>query len=115
MHEITVDYWNKLTPLEQLGNIGSEVGRSIKAYEKKDKSFDSALYRALDLFEITAKCWISSHPNRVKELLRAKEEYLRLFFDDNFNDAEKIEKYFMYFAYAARYLEFGGIDKGSIS
>ena len=103
MHEITLDYWNKLSLLEQLGNIGSEVGRSIKAYEKKDKSFDSALFRALDLFEVTAKCWINSHPNRVKEILRAKEEYLRLFFDDNFKDAENIERYFMYFAYAARY------------
>ena len=103
MHEITLDYWSKLTLLEQLGNIGSEVGRSIKAYEKKDKSFDSALFRALDLFEITAKCWIQSHPNRVREILRAKEEYLRLFFDDNFSEAKEIEKYFMYFAYAARY------------
>ena len=103
MHEITLDYWSKLSLEEQLGNIGSEVGRSIKAYEKKDKSFDSALFRALDLFEITAKCWIKSHPNRVKEILRAKEEYLRLFFDNNFECAKEIERYFMYFAYAARY------------
>ena len=104
MHEITLDYWSKYTLLEQLGNIGSEVGRSIKAYKNNDsKAFDAALYRALDLFELTAKCWVKISPDRVREILRAKEEFLKLFFDDNFGDAEKIEKYFMCFAYAARY------------
>ena len=104
MHEISLDYWSKFTLLEQLGNIGSEVGRSIKAYKNNDtRAFDAALFRALDLFEVTAKCWVKTYPNRVKEILRAKEEFLRLFFDDNFEDAENIERYFMYFAYAARY------------
>ena len=38
MHEVSLEYWNKLTLLEQLGNIGSEVGRSIKAYKNNDKN-----------------------------------------------------------------------------
>jgi hypothetical protein len=37
-------------------------------------------------------------------VLRAREEFLRLFFDGTFeNDADKIERYFMDYAFAARY------------
>jgi hypothetical protein len=40
---------------------------------------------------------------RLKEVFRARDEFLRLFFDGTFEaDAEKINRYFMYFSYAAR-------------
>lgn len=40
---------------------------------------------------------------RLKEVLRARDEFLRLFFDNTFEeDADNIERYFMYFAVAAR-------------
>ncbi len=40
---------------------------------------------------------------RLKEVLRAKDQYLRLFFDGTFDkDAEAIEGYFMQYALAAR-------------
>ena len=104
MHDDSLKNWQKFSSLEQMGNIGSEVGRSIKAYRNNDtRAFEGALCRALDLFAMTAKTHAKTHPHRVKEILRAKEEYLRLFYDDNFQDAEKIESYFMNFAYAARY------------
>jgi hypothetical protein len=34
--------------------------------------------------------------------LRAREQFLRLFYDDGFWDADGVEKYFMHFAIAAR-------------
>jgi len=104
MHDVKLENWQKFTLFEQLGNIGSEVGRSIKAFKNNDeRAFNGALCRALDLFEMTAKCNVEKYPHRVKEILRAKEEYLRLFYDDNFDDAEAIERYFMNYAFAARY------------
>ena len=40
---------------------------------------------------------------RLKEVFRARDEFLRLFFDGTFyTDADKIERYFMYFSFAAR-------------
>jgi hypothetical protein len=40
---------------------------------------------------------------RLKEVLRARDEFLRLFSDDTFDhDAAKIDRYFMNFAFSAR-------------
>jgi hypothetical protein len=40
---------------------------------------------------------------RLKEVLRARDEFLRLFFDGTFEqDADNIDRYFMYLAFAAR-------------
>lgn len=95
--------WAKMNILEQMGNIGSEVGRSIKAWKSKDSvRFDGSLERALDLFDATTEQLVQQKSPRTKEVLRAKDEYLRLFFDDNFNDADSLEDYFMQYAIAAR-------------
>jgi hypothetical protein len=47
--------WRTLTILEQMGNIGSEVERAIRAHDagRLDR-FEHALERALELFDLTA-------------------------------------------------------------
>ena len=97
--------WAQLSFNEQMGNIGSEVGRAIIAHRngnivRKNRAID----RAIDLFSATAEVLIGTkYSYRLKEVLRARDEFLRLFFDDTFDsDADKIERYFMYFAFAAR-------------
>jgi hypothetical protein len=96
--------WAKLDIREQMGNIGSEVGRAIKARRTgKEERVSGAIDRALDLFDATTEVLIQNKSHRVREVLRARDEFLRLFHDGTFEtDADQIEKYFMRFALAAR-------------
>ncbi len=103
-HRIDREAWAKLDIFNQMGNIGSEVGRAIKSRRcgKLDR-MDNAIDRALDLLDATIENLAGQHSPRLKEVLRAREEFLRLFFDDRFDeDADNIERYFMQFAIAAR-------------
>lgn len=93
--------WAQLTFNEQMGNIGSEVGRAIIAHRNGNEVRKN---RAIDLFSATVDVTIGTpHSYKLREVLRARDEFLRLFFDNTFdNDATQIERYFMNFAYAAR-------------
>lgn len=97
--------WSKLTIFEQLGNISSEVGRSFSAKRRGDQA-DSlrAVYRAIDLFDATVDALIKRRSPKSKEVLRAKEEYLKTFFvsDPEPKQIVSLERYFMQFAVAAR-------------
>jgi hypothetical protein len=93
--------WFNFSLAEQLGNIGSEVGRTLRA-KGDEKRFESAAIRALELFDLTI-----SDPRwrkRLKEITRARE----IFCDVVFGSAEygisleDLDRYFYYFAYAAR-------------
>lgn len=95
--------WSKLSLTEQMGNIGSEVGRAIKAHESgNDTRKQAALDRALDLFDLTLKDerWSS----RRKELALAREVVCDYLVGDNQygSSATDLEAYFMHFATAAR-------------
>ena len=97
--------WSQLTFNEQMGNIGSEVGRAINAHRNGISARETrAVDRAIDLFSATVEVLIGTpFSYRLKEVLRARDEFLRLFFDGTFEeDADNIERYFMYFAFAAR-------------
>ena len=89
--------WAGLSLIEQMGNIGSEVGRAIKWRENTARR-DGAIERALDLFSATAACYSGL---RLREILRARDEFLRLFYDDS-TDFSGVERYFNHFALAAR-------------
>lgn len=97
-YTINRDEWAKRTLFEQLGNIGSEVGRALKM-KRRGRDFEPALIRALDLFEATVAGLIESHPHRAKEVLRAKECFLDALYK---KDDPSIETYFTQFAIAAR-------------
>ena len=105
-YQVDRERWAKMTINEQMGNIGSEVGRAIIARRNGNKTReDRAIDRAIDLFSATAEVLVGTeYSYRLKEVLRAREEFLRLFFDGTFDkDADQIERYFMNFAFAARY------------
>lgn len=96
--------WSRLSIFEQMGNIGSEVGRAIKAHRSGNaKRETGAIDRALDLFDATIESLAAERSIRLREVLLAREEFTRLFFDDAFDsNADAIERYFMSFAIAAR-------------
>ena len=86
-----------------MGNVGSEVGRAIRAFSSgRTERFDRALARALELFDMTVTDarWTGA---RRRELCRAREEFCRLFFDQTVDpgSAAGLERYFLHFAFAA--------------
>jgi hypothetical protein len=96
--------WAAMTLTEQLANVGSEVERTLQAHESGNVSrFNSALARALELFDLTAADarW-SGAPRR--EIRRARDEFCRLFFDPDVprESAAELRRYFLAFAAAAR-------------
>jgi hypothetical protein len=107
MRERTVDLerWRQFSLLDQMANIASEVGRTMNARRAGDEQrFWAALQRALDLFEATTLTEMHRHPHRLKEVGRAKEEFVRIAAADEFDDGEarRLEAYFMHFALASR-------------
>ena len=100
--ELTEGRWFKLSLIEQLANIGSEVGRAYKWRGKDENIFWGAVERALELFDLTLEDlrW----RGRLKEITRVRE----IFCDAVFGGKEygtsliDLERYFFFFAYAAR-------------
>lgn len=93
--------WFELSLAEQLGNIGSEVSRMIRA-RGNEKRFENAVLRALELFDLTI-----SDPRwrqRLKELTRARELLCDAIYGgpEYGTSLEDLSKYFDYFALAAR-------------
>lgn len=103
-YEIDRERWSQLSIYEQMGNISSEVGRTINATRAgKEQRAQKAIDRAVDLLDATVEVLVAQKSPRVKEVLRAREEFLRLFYDGTFEeDADAIARYFNFFAIAAR-------------
>jgi hypothetical protein len=96
--------WSAMTLVEQMANVGSEVERSIRARESANETrLHHALARALELFDLTAADDRWRGPRR-REVLRAREEFCRLFYADDVppDSARGLQRYFLAFAVAAR-------------
>jgi hypothetical protein len=95
--------WYELTLMEQLGNLGSEVGRASRAKAQgNEQRFMGAFDRALELFDLTLADvrW----RGRLKEIARAREVVCDFLVGDNEygSTAESLDRYFLPFAMAAR-------------
>lgn len=96
--------WAALTLVEQMAHIGSEVERALRARESgRERRCERALVRALELFDLTATDSRWRGPRR-REILRAREEFCRLFFDQDVaaHSVPSLQAYFLQFARAAR-------------
>ena len=72
--------WQTRPITYQMGNIGSEVSRSLKWTEKGNQArADKAIDRALELFDFTIEANIKNHA-RLTEILKAREEFCDYFF-----------------------------------
>lgn len=100
--KISEERWRKLSLAEQLGNIGSEVGRAAKWQMKDESSFWSAVSRAMELFDLTQNDprWSS----RRQELDRAREVFADAVLGgkEYKSNLKNVEKYFMPFALRAQ-------------
>jgi hypothetical protein len=96
--------WARLTVCEQLGNVGSEVGRAIRARAAgNDARFIAAFGRAMELFDLSLTDPRWEYP-RLREIARAREITCDFLVGDNeFGaTAESLDRYFLAFAVAAR-------------
>ena len=84
----------------QMGNIGSEVSRSLKWSVKGNQArADKAIDRALELFDFTIEANHDKH-FRLTEILKAREEFCDYFFGGNSyqTDPARMQKYYDGFA-----------------
>jgi hypothetical protein len=98
---LAAETWPKFSLEEQLGNIGSEVSRAIRA-KGNTEYYWGAISRALELFYLTIADprW----KGRLKEIVRAKELFCAAALgSDTFKTTlEDLDRYFYYFALVAR-------------
>jgi hypothetical protein len=95
--------WLELTVLEQLANIGSEVGRATRAKSLgNDQRFANALDRSLELFDLTIAD--DRWRYRRREIARAREVVCDFLVGDNAygSTAGSLDRYFLPYAVAAR-------------
>lgn len=95
--------WHELPLVEQLANIGSEVGRATRAKSLgNEHRMASAMDRCLELFDLTLadRRW----QGRRGEIARAREVVCDYLIGDNAHGstAESLDAYFLPFAMAAR-------------
>jgi len=99
-HVFDKEKWWQMTIFEQMGNIGSEVGRALKAKRRGDETaMYGAFYRGLDLLDATAEQLVQQKSPRLREVLRAREQFASAVLEQ---DDPGLEDYFMAFAIAAR-------------
>lgn len=96
--EMAAGRWAEMSLAEQMGNIGSEVSRSLKAKKMgSQRRLAGATGRALELFDLTIGCL--SDPAKLREVCRAREEFCDYFWGDQYNvQSEKMMKYYDEFA-----------------
>ncbi|MEO5572769.1 MAG: hypothetical protein ABIT08_15415 [Bacteroidia bacterium] len=94
--------WFELSLCSQMGNIGSEIGRAKRWQKKDQKNFEAAVFRAIELIDLTLSDVRWKH--RSKEIARAKEVICDAYLDgkEYGSGFESLEKYFYHFAFAAR-------------
>jgi hypothetical protein len=94
--------WSKMSLIEQMANIGSEVSRTIRARNNPQRYW-GAVTRALELFFLTVED-AQSKGRRLKEILRVRELFCAAVLGNKeFNTSlEDLDKYFLYFALLTR-------------
>lgn len=96
--------WERMTPLEQMGNLGTEVARAARAKESGDEERSRGAFdRALELFELTIVDDRWRGPRR-RELCLVREVFIDFIAGDNEygESAASLDRYFLPFAVAAR-------------
>lgn len=101
--ELAAGRWADMSLALQMGNIGSEVSRSLKWYGKNEKRFRVSFERALELFDLSIQCMPRSEKGKLRELCRAREEFCDYFMGNTWRtNPEKMMRYYDQFAIMGR-------------
>ena len=99
--QLAIGKWFKLSLIEQMANIGSEIERTI-IWKKKDKNISQrAFERALELLNLTITD--IKNKSRLKEIARLREILIDYFqFENQFSSSDQLwRNYFNAFNFAA--------------
>ncbi len=102
--ELAAGRWWRMSICEQMGNIGSEVSRSLKWKDRDPAIFRKALERCLELFDLTlADPRHRGSTARLREIARAREVYLDYLVGPNAyaSTEASLRRYFDIFALGA--------------
>ena len=96
--------WQTMTLAQQLGNVGSEYERALRARKQADTNrFENAFARMLELLDltITDPRWKN---HRLKELVRLREIVCQELDGENGQSPNQpsLQNYFLYFGILAR-------------
>ena len=100
--DLAAGRWFKLSLIEQLANIGSDIIRTIEWKKKGDPTLSQqAFERALELIDLTIAD--PKNKGRLKEIVRSREALVDHFvYDNEYNTTDEIwYNYFFDFNYAA--------------
>jgi hypothetical protein len=100
--EMASGRWQEFTFIEQMANVGSEVGRAVN-WSKKDHSYSqAAAERALELLDLTLAD--RKNTSRFKEIARVREALVDYFWYNNeySSSGQLWNSYFYPFNWAAR-------------
>ncbi len=82
--DLAAGRWWTMSLAEQLGNVGSELSRAAKWASRNPDLSRSALYRALELFDLMLDDpRHRASPPRLREIARAREVVVDLFAGPN--------------------------------
>jgi len=106
---LTPERWFAMSLVEQMANVGSEVHRTISWRERNAEYSRTALYRALELIDLTVED--PKNVKGLKEILRVREALVDYFLYDNIyrSTDDSWEKYFYAFGVAANRVRRGGV------
>ena len=100
--ELAAGRWFTFSLMEQLGNVGSDIERTINWRNKGDLEMSSQAFdRALELIDLTIAD--KKNKGRLKEIVRARAMLVSYFvYDNEYGFTDKYwQDYFFDFAYAA--------------
>ena len=103
--DLAAGRWWTLSLAEQLGNVGSEIGRASRWRSRNPETARLAFHRALELIDLTlADPRLRGSRPRLREIARAREVVVDFFAGDNeyHSTADSLQKYFDQYATAAR-------------
>jgi len=100
--ELAAGRWQTLSLIEQLANVGSEVGRALSWSGKNPDYSLQAAARALELLDLTLSD--PKNSRRLKEIARAREALVDFFWGKNeyASSQSAWNAYFYPFNWAAR-------------
>lgn len=100
--QLAAGHWQDFTLIEQLANVGSEIGRCINWQTNGYGNPRDAFYRALELIDLTLADPKNKH--RLREVCRTREALVDWFAGNNTYNTTNAqwEAYFYQFTYAAR-------------
>ena len=96
--------WRTFSVAQQLGNVGSEVGRALKWRTRDPRIAEGALHRALELIDLTLDDpRHRASAARLREICRAREVLLDFLIGNNLYGSTEatLRRYFDAFALAA--------------